>query len=313
METYTFLDWDGTLLESDELAPEEALGRSARAGAGASDDSRFRTQDESNVRFLELIKSLSREVSIVTLARRPWVEVSARRWLPRTADFLAAHAIPIYYAVELEAPLDAQMASTGETQALPTLLKRRAMEQSLLDARAPRDIVIVSVGDSEYEKDAAIELAWWRGASESKTILVSSHARASLGAQLLAAAHCLVKARRFSGHINLDASSMADHVAWWSFREEEEEEEGAPQIEDRAHSTPPPRGLRGFPHLLPREGSSGRVGRETAEGGGGGDAPRVTARHRATQACPAWLLQGPTSRRSCAQIGAGTHLRIRGR
>lgn len=216
METYTFLDWDGTLLATDELAPEEVLSGSAGADARASETSRFRTQDEINVRFLKLIKDLSREVSIVTLATRPWVEVSARRWLPRTADFLAAHRIPVYYAGEHEAPLDARLASLGETQALPTLLKRRAMRQSLLDARAPRDIVVVSVGDSEYEKDAAIELAWWRGASESKTILVSSHARASLGAQLLAAVHCLARARSFSGHVNLDTSSMDDHVAWWS-------------------------------------------------------------------------------------------------
>ncbi len=55
-----------------------------------------------------------------------------------------------------------------------------------------------------------------RLASESKTVLVSNHARASLGSQLLAAVHCLDAARESGGHVNLETSCLADHLAWWS-------------------------------------------------------------------------------------------------
>lgn len=168
------------------------------------------------MRFLHHLQSQSNGLSIVTLAKRPWVELSALRWLPRTAVFLAENRIPVYYAAEHATSRDTFLSSLGEDQSLPVICKRRAMQQSLEDCNAPRDVILVSVGDSEFEKSAAIDLVWRRGASLSKTVLVSSVGRASLSSQLLAAVQCLGRARLSEGHVNVETDSVADGLTWWS-------------------------------------------------------------------------------------------------
>lgn len=129
-------------------------------------------QDSAALRLLTQTSRLSASLSIVTLSVRPWVATSARRWLPRTADFLEKWAVPVYYAREHVTARDLRLAATDDCQSLGTLAKRRGMEQSLDDQAAEGRIVVVSIGDGDWEKYAAQVLAWRREGAVCRVIRV---------------------------------------------------------------------------------------------------------------------------------------------
>lgn len=94
-------------------------------------------------------------VAIVTMAERPWVQVSLREFLPGAAESI--EKLQVFYARE-----------SFMTRAIPgacqmTILKRRAM-QIAMDAillrlgRGASFECLVSIGDNEAEKKAAMEV-----------------------------------------------------------------------------------------------------------------------------------------------------------
>merc|ERR1712008_543953 len=102
-------------------------------------------------------------VSIVTLAARPWVEDSARLFLPGLdlGSLLDELGIKVFYAREHVSPYEKRGASVEEGVDLYTIAKRNAMRHVLKPMRKDqRRLNVVCIGDSCAEEVAVKEILW---------------------------------------------------------------------------------------------------------------------------------------------------------
>merc|ERR1712129_607541 len=96
-------------------------------------------------------------VSIVTLAVRPWVDDSARLFLPGLdlSSLLDELGIKVFYAREHMSPYEMGGASVEEGVDLQTIAKRNAMRRILKPMRKEqRQLNVVCIGDSFAEEVA---------------------------------------------------------------------------------------------------------------------------------------------------------------
>jgi hypothetical protein len=106
--------------------------------------------------FLEKAAALG-SVSIITLATSPWVSLSIQNFMPNLEPIIEKLRIPIIYAKE-----ELMLADNTNAENFNTTLKRRAMTKaakrfySQYKNQSWKNII--SVGDSNYERDALIEV-----------------------------------------------------------------------------------------------------------------------------------------------------------
>jgi len=169
-DTVIIFDWDDTLFPtwfiSDVVVPCLPPGTKWDADAVLPSDSPFSEALAKHAQTVRALLSTARKtgrVGIVTLAQRPWVLSSAKRFWPGL-DFEAVLKeldIPIIYAREcLRRPMISQ-AKVEEGVNIFTIAKQAAMLKALkkLYGRDPWKNVI-SIGDSIVERDAITEVLW---------------------------------------------------------------------------------------------------------------------------------------------------------
>lgn len=152
--TVIVFDWDDTLLPTTAVVNEELT----------PDKSVLETHAEHVRETLRLAASLGR-VAIVTLAARPWLQVSAKRYMPSVDWENLFHElnIPIVYSREVLDKRRMMAASQEPGVDLYVLCKRKAMSQAIKKLTdKPPDLLFVSIGDSYVEAEAAVDLVWCR-------------------------------------------------------------------------------------------------------------------------------------------------------
>jgi hypothetical protein len=135
------LDWDDTLLPSSHIS---SMGDDAETSAD------IRECEEAAIALVERLLFDAYRVCIVTNAEEGWVDVSCRRHAPRLAQFVSKCQV-----------ISARSAFERASPANPAEWKLRAFH-ALVDAcgyaRSGAG-VILSIGDSLYERDAAHAVA----------------------------------------------------------------------------------------------------------------------------------------------------------
>jgi len=175
--THIIFDWDDTLLPTSfimdavKICPPKygaALTRRdgprrghVRVGGKLSKDFPcFEALQSHAARVERLLTSASRlaRVAIVTSASRPWVFESADQYLPglNFAGLLKELEVPVYYAHEHSRSQEPEEPELD----LAAACKRSAMAEFLQQASQDGAVRnVVSIGDSQAEKDAAKALA----------------------------------------------------------------------------------------------------------------------------------------------------------
>jgi len=160
--TVIVFDWDDTLLPTTAVTNEALL----------SDKSILEAHAEHVRETLKLAASLGR-VAIVTLAARPWLQVSAKRYMPSVDWEHLFHElnIPIVYSREVLDKKRMMAASQEPGVDLYVLCKRKAMSQAIkkLTDKSP-ELLFVSIGDSYVEAEAAVDLVWCRDVGNHRVI-----------------------------------------------------------------------------------------------------------------------------------------------
>jgi len=169
-DTVIIFDWDDTLFPtwfiSDVVVPCLPPGTKWDGDAVLPSDSPFAEALTKHAQTVRALLSTARKigrVGIVTLAQRPWVLSSAKRFWPglEFEAVLKELDIPIIYAREcLRRPMISQ-AKVEEGVNIFTIAKQAAMLKALkkLYGRDPWKNVI-SIGDSIVERDAITEVLW---------------------------------------------------------------------------------------------------------------------------------------------------------
>jgi hypothetical protein len=176
-DTVIIFDWDDTLFPtwfvSEVVVP--CLPTNTSSDSVLPDDSPFAEALVRHAHIVRQLLSTAREigrVGIVTLAQRPWVLSSARRFWPGI-DFkqiLQDLEIPIIYAREcLRKPVISQ-AKEEEGVNIFTIAKQAAMIKVLKKLYGKRPWTnIISIGDSIVERDAITELLWGHDQESDRT------------------------------------------------------------------------------------------------------------------------------------------------
>lgn len=154
-QTIIIFDWDDTLCPSTAIKRFACFDRKGRPRAGIDDVLRehlSQLQDQL-VPLLQLASQLGKVV-LVTNAKRPWVDISCKAFLPAIVDTIKN--IPTMYAPELlqKDPSNEGMSMDG----LLTETKMRAMKAAVTQfySRYPGQSWknIVSIGDALFEHNA---------------------------------------------------------------------------------------------------------------------------------------------------------------
>mmetsp|Transcript_82033 Transcript_82033/g.171699 ORF Transcript_82033/g.171699 Transcript_82033/m.171699 type:complete len:413 (+) Transcript_82033:120-1358(+) len=169
-DTVIIFDWDDTLFPTwfvsevvmPCLPPEHKWDNEAVLPSDSPFAEALAKHAQTVYALLKIAREIGR-VGIVTLAQRPWVLTSAKRFLPglKFEDVLKELDIPIIYAREsLRKPMISQ-AKVEEGVNIFTIAKQAAMLKALkkLYGRNPWKNVI-SIGDSIVERDAITEVLW---------------------------------------------------------------------------------------------------------------------------------------------------------
>lgn len=168
-DTVIIFDWDDTLFPTWFIT-EESKGQavSSRSKIMLPPESELAETMTEHARRVETVLRTARavgRVGIVTLAQRPWVISSAKRFLVGI-DFEALIKelkIPIVYARESIKRSMVSLAEVEEGVNVFAVAKQRAMAKALKKLYG-KDLAgwrnVISVGDSRIEKDAMKELLW---------------------------------------------------------------------------------------------------------------------------------------------------------
>jgi len=176
-DTVVIFDWDDTLFPtwfvSEVVVP--CLPTNVAADSTLPEDSPFTEALLEHANTVKLLLTNARaigRVGIVTLAQRPWVLRSARRFWPgfEFEEILKELEIPIIYAREcLRKPMISQ-AKEEEGVNIFTIAKQAAMLKALKKLYGKRPwLNVISIGDSIVERDAITELLWGRDQETDRT------------------------------------------------------------------------------------------------------------------------------------------------
>lgn len=154
------IDWDDTLFPTSHV---QVLIERGKDPCADDDFMEIMAAHAAVVKdFLQTARKFAR-VAIVTLAKRPWVDNTAKKYW-RDLDFdalLSELEIPIYYAQEFLTPTEKRARVEGVD--LYVIAKRNAMAKSLRTFRKGSGSVIsnlISIGDSFAEHEAMKEVGW---------------------------------------------------------------------------------------------------------------------------------------------------------
>lgn len=160
--TVIVFDWDDTLLPTTAVVDGELDSKKSILEAHAE-----------HVReTLQLAASLGR-VAIVTLAARPWLQVSAKRYMPSVDWEHLFHElnIPIVYSREVLDKRHMMAASQEPGIDLYVMCKRKAMSQAIKKLKdKTSELLFVSIGDSYVEAEAAVDLVWCKDVGSHRVI-----------------------------------------------------------------------------------------------------------------------------------------------
>lgn len=165
-------DWDDTLFPTEHI--RKMIGFRGWTADGTapppiSEDSPHYAALAAHAELLERVLAGARQVgrvAFVTLSVRPWVMTSAACFLPgiNFDEIIKDLDIPIFYAREHVPRVAAQhMTVEGGVGVCPyTIAKRYAIKHCLASVygKPTRPLHVISVGDSETERDAAWEVLW---------------------------------------------------------------------------------------------------------------------------------------------------------
>lgn len=164
------IDWDDTLFPTSHVQTLIERGKDPCADDAFMD---IMAAHAAVVKeFLQTARKSAR-VAIVTLAKRPWVDNTAKKyWQHLDFDALLSELeIPIYYAQEFLTPAEKRAQVEGVD--LYVIAKRNAMAKSLRTFRKGSSCVInnlISIGDSFAEHEAMKEVGW---SMDSRTVCKS--------------------------------------------------------------------------------------------------------------------------------------------
>mmetsp|Transcript_31317 Transcript_31317/g.82981 ORF Transcript_31317/g.82981 Transcript_31317/m.82981 type:complete len:395 (-) Transcript_31317:8-1192(-) len=164
-------DWDDTLFPTTHLTEVVLPGSSVSTQhTRLPEDSPFAKALDEHGRLVNdvLVAACSvASVCIVTLSARPWVEDSARWFLPNSgvAELVRDLGIPVYYAREHVKRRDKFAAHVEEGVDLFMIAKRNAMKHGIQKFSRKKSMRckrrnIISIGDSVTEENAVKEILW---------------------------------------------------------------------------------------------------------------------------------------------------------
>jgi hypothetical protein len=201
------IDWDDTLCPTTWIEMRPDLKRSMmqspttrRQRTGEA----WEKLDEQATAVAELLHTAATlgQVVLVTLAQRPWVNVSIREFMPGVGDEVSR--LDVFYARENAGP-------PGSLFGCPwTAMKRRAMEQAVCSRLGNCEWdSLISIGDSEVERRAAQDLGrelQSQGTIKwTKTVKLAEHPSVmQLTSQVRALNAQLVGLAEHPGHRNVD-------------------------------------------------------------------------------------------------------------
>jgi len=166
-EPVVIFDWDDTILPTWFIAEV--------VGATRPKEDKYAALPEHSPYFYKLkqhaclVEEILRAacehatVSIVTLAARPWVDDSARLFLPGLdlISLLGELGIKVFYAREHVSPYEKRGACVEEGVDLYTIAKRNAMRRFLKPMRkVQKRLNVLCIGDSCAEEVAVKEILW---------------------------------------------------------------------------------------------------------------------------------------------------------
>lgn len=171
LHTSLLLDWDDTIFPTTWVRRDCALNWRRSLESQLQPGPRMTLINTLLERHLERAADFFSEAAqhanifIVTLARRPWVEMSMQNFLPKLAGVLNTMDLKVIYAQEY---VDEHMAlqyshdefkSSEESKRFWTLVKSEAIARELEEFHRRNDTSwknILSLGDSDYERYGTI-------------------------------------------------------------------------------------------------------------------------------------------------------------
>jgi len=204
-KTLFLFDWDDTLCPTSWIENRPEMKRSA------FETVQRRRQGEDWESLAEQARAVSElvhaaqalgSVAFVTLAQRPWVNVSIRAYMSEIKDELCK--VDVFYA--RESIIQSHMGCPW------TAMKRQAMQKALTSVSSPLDEwdSLISIGDSEVERRAALDLGrelQSRGALKwTKTVKLTERPSVSqLTSQVRTLREQLVELAELPGHRHIDS------------------------------------------------------------------------------------------------------------
>jgi len=178
--TLIILDWDDTLFPTTWLESKKAFKNCSKAWQDeqpelhlSPDDLAALEEMDQTARALVLTAADLGEVCCVTLAQRPWQEVSMKVFMPKLYEVWKELKIPVHYASEeadstrLGTSGPAVRAIVKDPTELTHLLQRqqvakkmKAMEKVINRFYGQTWANLISIGDGEAEWDAVHELVF---------------------------------------------------------------------------------------------------------------------------------------------------------
>lgn len=156
-QTIIIFDWDDTLLPSSWMRESPLVDEKGHLNALSDVESAVQDQLRTFMDQVVAVLALSLElgkVVVVTNARRPWVDISCRTFLPEARQYMKR--IPVLYGLEL---IEAKTKSFGEDKSVNlTETKVRAMKSAVTKFYSRYDNQswknVLSIGDALFEHDA---------------------------------------------------------------------------------------------------------------------------------------------------------------
>jgi len=160
--TAIIFDWDDTLMPTQYIT--ETVWPSHRRGhvLQASPSYQVLAAHAKAVEQVLLTARRCGKVAILTLAKRPWVQQSAKWYLPGL-DFeslLQRLEIPVFYAREHVTGRERALAAAEPGVDIQVIAKRKAMEKCLKHILGRTVMNVISIGDSTVEYEALKDLVW---------------------------------------------------------------------------------------------------------------------------------------------------------
>lgn len=213
-------DWDDTLFPTWYV---QNVVKPCSTGANAPVPPMFQ---ESLASFALIVRDVLQQarrfasVSIVTLAQRPWVEHSARTYLPglNFRELMSELKIKVHYA--RECVRREQIKPDEEGVNMLVVAKRNAMAKCLsrLKRKQGREASnILAIGDSIVEHEAIKEVVWARdGHNLCKSVLLMSHPPLDILSNELKLLHSSVENMlAFQDDFDFNMETGTDHINAW--------------------------------------------------------------------------------------------------